>query len=538
MSIRYIKLSLLILLCAGIGIVSYYILKDIKVKREMNQLKDTLQNSPEKIESKHQLGLLYMYQGDYKRAEEEFLGILSMDPYNRRALTSIGMMYYKKGEPHHALTYWRSLLEVEPDNKFIWSLVNKISKGKEDGTVSHGDVRVVNDEWERYYTQGQGSYQKKDYKNAVENFKKAIELNPNDFRTYFNIAASYYEMKDLKEAIKNWQTALKYKKDDLMTMKLITLAEQGMDRRGEVEAVKIKLMKEPSNWELHAMLAEAYLKDKDTVKDAEREYLEVLRLNPSNSKIYDRLIDLSVKLNEYDKAIDFAKKSINAVGEDNPIAKRRLNSLLEYKKLAEKGRESWTIKGMNRYKEMIQVSENKEILFYIDKYEVTNAQYKEFIKSTGHTPPLLWGESEILGKENYPVVRVSWYDAVMYCKWAGKRLPTEEEWIKAGWGENRLNYPWGDKFDHDFANTSESGFNNPSPAGVYNHYNGVYDMVGNVMEWTFSEKVNPSDGKTYKIKKGGAFTTDPQAILSFTQWAALPTQWDDATGFRCAKSVR
>ncbi len=532
---KYIQLSVLIILCAGVGIASYYIFKDIKAKREISQLKDALRDSPEKIDSKQRLGLLYMYQGDYKKAEGEFLGILSMDPYNTRALTSIGMMYYNKGESERALTYWRSILEVEPDNKFIWGLVNKVGKNNGKGIVSHGDVQAISVEWEKHYKEGQDSYQKKDYKKAIEHFKKALESNPDDFRTHFNIGTSYYEMKDLKEAVKSWQNALKYKKDDLLTMRLITLAQQGMDRKEAIGEIQEALKKEPSNWEFHARLADGYAKDKSKVKDAEREYLEALRLSPSNGEVYDRLIDLSVKLDEYDKAVGFAKKRLKAIGQDDSSAQRKLNSLLAYRKLKDKGRTDWTMKGIAHYNEMSPVSEDGKTLFYMDKYEVTNGQYQAFLKDTGHAAPVLWSDAEIKGKESYPVTRVSWYDALMYCKWAGKRLPTEEEWIKAGWAQGKTNYPWGVNIDPGIANTAESGFAKPVPVGSYVSQNGVYDMVGNVMEWTSTEKAQPSTGDTYKIKKGGSFMTDPQTISSIAHWAVPPTQWDDETGFRCAR---
>ncbi len=534
---KYTKIAVLAILYIGIGIISYFIFKEIAFKKEINRLKNVIQDSPEKIEEKHQLGLLYTYRGDFKRAEEEFLGILAIDSYNTRALMSIGMMYYHKGEPHQALHYWRSLLEMEPGNQFIWDLVNKVDKNNRGERVSHEGIQTLSLEWGYHYRQGQESYQKKDYKKAVEHFKKAAEFNPTDFRTYFNIGASYYAMKDLEEAKKNWDTALKYKKDDLVTMRLISLAQKGMDRREEIEDIKRLLKKDPSSWKLHARLADAYSRDKDTVNSAEREYLKVLELNPSHIPTYDRLIELSEKLDEYDKAIQFATKRLQKTGPDDPSGKKKIDSLLTYKRLMEKGREDWTTKGITPYNEMVSVLEGNSVLFFIDKYEVTNAQYHAFLKATNHAPPPRWDDNLIKGKENYPVTAVSWYDAVMYCKWSGKRLPTEEEWIKAGWGTNYTDYPWGDNFDVGMANTGESGFEKTTPVGSYASHYGVYDMVGNVMEWTVSKKLQSSTDDTYKSRKGGSFLSDLLTIHPSAQWAAPPTQWDDATGFRCVKSA-
>ena len=158
--------------------------------------------------------------------------------------------------------------------------------------------------------------------------------------------------------------------------------------------------------------------------------------------------------------------------------------------------------------------------FYMDKYEVTNAQYKKFVDNNPqwqknqipdeyHNGSYLdyWGGNNYpIGEEDYPVTHVSWYAAMAYAQWADKRLPTETEWDRAARGGlTDMNYPWGDAIDPSKANY-DGNFDGPTPVGNYsaNGY-GLYDMSGNVWEWCL-------DAREYYATSNGKIRTDPKPI--------------------------
>ncbi len=192
--------------------------------------------------------------------------------------------------------------------------------------------------------------------------------------------------------------------------------------------------------------------------------------------------------------------------------------------------------------------------FYIDKYEVTNAQYLEFCLETDRKLPEFWGMDEFRSGPNYPnhpVIGVNWRDAEECAKWRGKRLPTEAEWeYAARGGLVGKNYPNGDKIDPSQGNHSKSELGGPVAVGSYpaNGY-GLHDMQGNVVEWvqdyygadyySLSPSSNPKgpDSGRFKIIRGGGWHSGPYCSqVHFRN--ALPPNWVDFNvGFRCAKDV-
>lgn len=183
--------------------------------------------------------------------------------------------------------------------------------------------------------------------------------------------------------------------------------------------------------------------------------------------------------------------------------------------------------------------------FYIDRHEVTNAEYKRFIDAAGYRPPRYWtGDSYPPEKGDNPVILVSWFDSMAYCSWKGKRLPTEEEWEKAARGPDGRVYPWGNEFDPDKVVTAEyvlKYFRSPgellnyaAPVDAFRGDRspyGVYDMSGNVMEWTGSWY---DSGET-RVVKGASWVNLGARGRSSAREGVLPDYVSHILGFRCAK---
>lgn len=188
--------------------------------------------------------------------------------------------------------------------------------------------------------------------------------------------------------------------------------------------------------------------------------------------------------------------------------------------------------------------------FYIDKYEVTNAQYKTFIDATEHRPPRHWENNTYpVEEDNLPVVYVSWKDAVTYCRWVGKRLPIEEEWEKAARGVDAHIWPWGNEFDIKKCNVESWEGSGPKPVGSYpqgvSPY-GVYDMAGNVWEWTDgwydaypgSVYTSPEFGQKFRVARGGSWyhydSLGPIGARCASRDRGTEDHISYVVGFRCA----
>ena len=193
--------------------------------------------------------------------------------------------------------------------------------------------------------------------------------------------------------------------------------------------------------------------------------------------------------------------------------------------------------------------------YFIDQYEVTRAQYQEFMEATGRDAPYRWDEAFYPHPDD-AVAGASWFDARDYCAWCGKRLPTEAEWEKAARGTDGGRYPWGDDPptpERLNASFETSAFRYPSvgryPLGVSPY--GCCDMAGNVREWVadwysrgyyrespYRNPPGPVQGE-FRVLRGGSFIQDPEEARCANRESGYPpgNPYMPYQGFRCAKDI-
>ncbi|MCK6547500.1 formylglycine-generating enzyme family protein [Myxococcota bacterium] len=189
--------------------------------------------------------------------------------------------------------------------------------------------------------------------------------------------------------------------------------------------------------------------------------------------------------------------------------------------------------------------------FRIDKTEVTNGAYKLCVQARACDPAAYLDDPK-LGLDDHPVLGVAWDDAVAFCRWVKKRLPTEAEWEYAAKGGDLRKWPWEGGFKAKLANTREGdGESLTTPVGTFPEGAspfGVLDLAGNAAEWVadyfdptiYRTVADPRDPKgpdsgRERVVRGGSYLDASYLVRVSARRAKLPTDLDNSIGFRCAR---
>ncbi len=348
--------------------------------------------------------------------------------------------------------------------------------------------------------------------------------------------------------------------------------------------------------------------------DALDEYLKLLALDQSNPSLHYKIGGLYWQLGNKKAALKHLDKCLNLIPYENTEARERIERYVAslekagiglkprerkqraedkekhraeiMKKALEENREEWAemvvipagsfLMGSKYREEMSQNARLEETpqrevyldAFYMDKYELTNAEYWEFlqhIRETGdhskcypgepknkdHTPEK-WYEDRYYDNPGFPVTRVDWYDAYACAAWAGKRLPTEAEWEKAARGTDGRRFPWGDVFSATRVNWGATG---SLIVGSYKEGKSVFgchDTAGGVMEWCndwfdryyykrspTSNPKGPEKSTGVRSMRGGSLFANSAYLLRCTKRSiGRPDERNKAVGFRCAADAK
>ncbi|MGD2127341.1 MAG: formylglycine-generating enzyme family protein [Desulfobacteraceae bacterium] len=173
--------------------------------------------------------------------------------------------------------------------------------------------------------------------------------------------------------------------------------------------------------------------------------------------------------------------------------------------------------------------------YYMDRYPVTNYQYRNFVEATGHREPYLW-DHPLWAQPMQPVVFVGWDDARAYAEWAGKSLPTESQWEKAGRGTDGRWWSWGYEFLPGKCNSREYGLERTSEIGLFDagmSPYGCYDMCGNVWEMCEGQWLGE-----HLPMRGGCFLGSATFVRITCRWTPEdPVNGAHWLGFRCVKGI-
>ncbi|MYK18102.1 SUMF1/EgtB/PvdO family nonheme iron enzyme, partial [Candidatus Poribacteria bacterium] len=476
-------------------------------------------------------GLNFLNDWRYNDAIDKLKEAIDKEPIFIQAHYRLGLAYFGKGALEASEQSANNILEFCTDHQLALALLDDITK--------------------KYKTQGLDLIAYGRYVDAIEPLQNACTLNQNDREVWANLGCAYYFIDEYVNAASCYRKVTDLDPKDKNAYSNLGNAYFRMGAYADaIEPLQNACELKPNCGKFHYYLGRAQFK-LDRLREAKWAAEKALEIDQGHHPTAELL-----------KRIE--KRSHEIIRRDNPDM--ILISAGEF----QMGCGDRDAPSNEKPIHTVYLDD-----FYIDKYPVTNAQYKRFIDANPqwrkdriprkyHNRGYLkyWRENNYpSGKTNHPIVHVSWYAAMAYAQWVGKRLPTEAEWEKAARGGLvSQRYPWGDLIDSSKANYNRN-VRRTTPVGDYpaNNY-GLYDMAGNVWEWCLdrynedfyvkSPCHNPVAGgtlrytidlfrnvKSSRVLRGGSWSVEHQDVRSTARTWKSPDNPCPDLGFRCVMSV-
>jgi len=534
-----------------------------------------LQADPNNLSTLYNLGLAYKQSGQTDKAIEAFLQVVQIDGFYAPGHRALVNLFLAKNKYYAALLHLKKLKQIDPQNYRTQIAIGKIYLRMGQHSLAlqifnrlraqyPGKVEVLQPLAETFYRMD-------DFDHAIELYRYLIEHHPELLQAYIQLGWTHYRKGEISLATAWTKRGLKIArgKENLVFLAEMNLGFYALLSEAFPEAIK---------WYRKALKSKNPGIAADMVKDIQSAAQRFP--NRPELEFFSGWIFLE------SGQIENAKPILEHYLVQNPTGKfaeeaRSLLQSLTYKKVT--GKANGVPKNMalipagfftmgSNQTGPDEAPEHQVFLdaFYIDTYEVTAGDYAAFLNAVNNTKGyyldnkygMLFYNGRFLtrpGLKSLPINNVSWKGANTYCRWKGKRLPTEAEWEKAARGTDKRIFPWGnspltperaryfqkwtDALAHRVMVSVDSLPDGKSPFGLYN-------MAGNVKEWVddwydreyyedSAEYENPKGpvGGEFKVLRGGSWRDLSGFVYSSFRNNSHPDTRMDDYGFRCAKNT-